>query len=109
MIINKPIYLTNPAQYFREPRQTKQRQYEALRAFYVDQRPSAEVARAFGYSPGAFRVLCYDFCHTPQPQFFLTARPGPRFQPKKSAVRELILSLRKQNQSIYEISEALKA
>jgi len=109
MIINKPICITDPTQYFLEPNQPKQRQYEALRAFYVEKRPSAEVARAFGYSPGAFRVLCYDFCHTPQPTFFLTARPGPRFQPQKSAARERILSLRKQNLSIYEISEALKA
>jgi hypothetical protein len=109
MIINKPICLTHPAQYFLDPTQPKQRQYEALRAFYVEKRPSAEVARDFGYSPGAFRVLCHDFCHTPQPTFFLTSRPGPRFQPKKSAARELILSLRKQNLSIYEISEALKA
>ncbi len=109
MVINKPISITDPAQYFLQPEPPKQRQYEALRAFYVEKRPSAEVARSFGYSPGAFRVLCHAFCHTPQPTFFLTSRPGPRFQPKKSAARELILTLRKQNLSIYEISEALKA
>src|ERR1700733_10889607 len=33
---------------------------------------------------------------------------GPRSQPKKSAARELIIRLRKQNLSIYEISQALK-
>src|SRR5664279_77886 len=109
MVINKPISVTDPAKYFLQPEPPKQRQYEALRAFYVEKRPSAEVARAFGYSPGAFRVLCHAFCHTPQPTFFLTSRPGPRFQPKKSAARELIHTLRKQNLSIYEISEALKA
>ena len=109
MIINKPICLTNPSQYFLEPSQPKQRQYEALRAFYVEKRRSAEVARAYGYSPGAFRVLCHEFCRNPQPAFLLTARPGPRFQPKKTAARALVVALRKQNLSIYEISEALKA
>lgn len=107
MIMRKPISLTDPAQFFLVPTRPKQRQYEALRAFYVEHRPSAEVARTFGYSPGAFRVLCYQFSHAPPPDFFVTTRPGPRFQPKKSAARDQILALRKQNYSIYEISEAL--
>ena len=38
-----------------------QRQYEALRAFYLDGLASSEVARRFDYSAGAFRVLCHDF------------------------------------------------
>ena len=109
IVINKPFTLTDPSRFFRQPALPKQRQYEALRAYFLEGRPSQEVARAFGYSPGAFRVLCYDFCHNPQPAFFLTTRPGPRVQPKKSAARPLIIALRKQNHSVYEISEALKA
>src|SRR5712691_4585483 len=109
MSIRAPVVLTNPHAFFLEPKHPKQRQYEALRAFYVEGRPSQEVARAFGYSPGAFRVLCHGFCHSPQPAFFLTTRPGPRSQPKKSAARSLIIALRKQNHSVYEISESLKA
>jgi hypothetical protein len=109
MVINKPFNITNPSDFFRQPALPKQRQYEALRGYFLEGRPSQEVARAFGYSPGAFRVLCYDFCHNPQPAFFLTTRPGPRVQPKKSAARPLIIALRKQNHSVYEISEALKA
>ena len=108
MIINKPLILTNPERFFLEPKPPKQRQYEALRAFYVDHRPSAQVARDFGYSPGAFRVLCHEFTHATEPTFFLTTRRGPRFQPRKSAAREIIISLRKQNLSIYEISQSLK-
>jgi len=108
MVIKKPFTLTKPERFFTEPKHPKQRQYEALRAFYADHRPSADVARDFGYSPGAFRVLCYQFTHAAEPAFFLTAKRGPRSQPKKSAARELIISLRKQNHSIYEISQALK-
>jgi hypothetical protein len=109
MTIETPFNITYPRHFFLEPALPKHRQYEALRAYFAEGRPSQEVARAFGYSPGAFRVLCHGFCHNPQPAFFLTTRPGPRTQPKKSAARPLIIALRKQNHSVYEISESLKA
>jgi len=35
--------------------------YEALRAFFLEGRPSHEVARDFGYSAGSFRMLCHAF------------------------------------------------
>lgn len=106
--MSAPVILTEPQRFFLEPKPPKQRQYEALRAFYVEGRPSQEVARAFGYSTGAFRVLCHAFIRNPDPVFFAVARRGPRSQPKKSAARALILALRKQNHSVYEISQALK-
>ena len=108
MVIRKPFVLTDPQAFFLEPALPKHRQYEALRAYFVDGRPSQEAARAFGYSPVAFRVLCYNFCHNPRPAFFLSTRPGPRTQPKKTAARSIIIALRKQNHSVYEISDRLK-
>jgi hypothetical protein len=81
--------------------------YEALRAYFLDARPSQEVARTFGYSPGSFRVLCHQFRRDPAPQFFASPPLGPQTQPKKSPARELIVTLRKQNHSVYEIAEAL--
>lgn len=82
--------------------------YEALRAYFVEGRPPKAVARAFGYSVAYFHVLCHHFRRDPDPLFFVAPRPGPRSQPKKSAARELILSLRKQNYSVYEISDTLQ-
>ena len=82
--------------------------YEALRAYFVEGRPPKAVARAFGYSVAYFHVLCHHFRRDQDPLFFVAPRPGPRSQPKKSAARDLILSLRKQNYSVYEISETLK-
>ena len=108
MNIGAPVVITDPRSFFLQPRNPRHRQYEALRAFYVEQRPSHEVARSFGYSAGAFRVLCHGFVRDPNPSFFVFARPGPRSQPKKSAARSQIIALRKQNHSVYEISEALK-
>jgi hypothetical protein len=86
----------------------RQRVYEALRAFFVEGRPSAEVAKSFGYTPGSFRVLCHQFRREPDPKFFLSPQRGPSSQPRKSAARQRVVELRKLNRSVYEISEALK-
>jgi hypothetical protein len=59
--ISAPYSLTECRRFFAEPASARQRQYEALRAFYMEELPSSEVARRFGYSPGAFRVLCHAF------------------------------------------------
>jgi hypothetical protein len=104
-----PKDLSAIRRFFLEPQTPKQRQYEALRAYFVEGRPSQVVARAFGYSVSAFHVLCHHFRRDPDPVFFTTARRGPRSQPKKSAARDLIVQLRKRNYSVYEISETLKA
>ena len=103
-----PNDLSDIRRFFLEPQTPRQRQYEALRAYFVEGRPSQLVARAFGYSVSAFRVLCHHFRRDPDPVFFVTPRRGPRSQPKKSAARDLIVHLRKQNYSVYEISESLK-
>ena len=66
------------------------------------------MARAFGYSLNSFHVLCHHFRRETQPAFFLSPRHGPQTQPKKSAARDLIVQLRKQNHSVYEISQTLK-
>jgi hypothetical protein len=108
MSIRAPVVLTSPRSFFLEPKHPKQRQYEALRSFYVEGRPSQEVARTFGYSPGAFRVLCHAFLREPNPSYFASSRPGPRSQPKKAAARSLVIALRKQNYSVYDISHTLK-
>src|ERR1700675_872735 len=108
MGIGAPKDLSECRRFFLEPANSKQRWYEALRAYFVDELPSAEVAHAFNYSPGSFQVLCHHFRRDADPNFFVSTRPGPRSQPKKSAARDLIVRLRKQNHSVYEISDALK-
>jgi len=108
VIIRQPKDLSDCRRFFLEPRHPKHRIYEALRAYFVEGRPPKEVARTFGYSVGSFHVLCHHFRRDPDPVFFASPRPGPRSQPKKSAARDLIISLRKQNYSVYEISQTLK-
>jgi len=99
--------LTTEARFFLEPTNAAHRQYEALRAYFLDQRPSKEVAEEFGYTDGSFRGLCHQFRHNPAPQFFLPTRRGPR-EPKKDRLRQRVVDMRKQNFSVYEISDTLK-
>jgi hypothetical protein len=106
--ISAPYSITECRRFFEEPATARQRQYEALRAYFVEEMPSSEAARCFGYSPGAFRVLCHSFRHRQLPELFATGRTGPRGQPKKSRAVEQIVALRKRNYSVYEISQALK-
>jgi hypothetical protein len=95
------------ARRFLEPSNSTHRQYEALRAFFVDGVPSAEAAARFGYTPGSFRVLVHQFRNQPGRDFFaLTARQG-RPPGKQKRLREQVVALRKQNLSVHDISRAL--
>lgn len=98
--------LTKLAHVFVQPRNPIHRQYEALRAFFVEGLPSAEAARRFGYTPGSFRVLCHELHQNPGLEFFLSSRRAAE-GPKGDRVREEVVALRKQNLSIYDISRAL--
>src|SRR5438309_611145 len=108
MAIGAPKELSTLRRFFLEPRLPKHRQYEALRAYLVEGRLAKDVARAFGYTLNSFHVLCHHFRRETHPAFFLSPRHGPQSQPKKSAARDLIVKLRKQNHSVYEISQILK-
>src|ERR1039457_5909620 len=79
------ITTTGNQNFFLSPQFPVQRQYEALRAYLVEEEPSADVARRFGYSPGAFRVLCYQFRHDPQKRasFFRQPQRGPQSSPAR--------------------------
>ena len=105
--------LTQLERAFLEPANATHRQYEALRAFFVDKVPSKEVAVRFGYTPGSFRVLCHHFRADPAREFFLPERTRARTQEKpptkSSRLRERVVAMRKQNLSVYEIAAALAA
>lgn len=103
--------LTEVERAFLEPVNATHRQYEALRAYFVDKVPSREVAGRFGYTPGSFRVLCHEFRSDPSREFFLPARARARATerpaPKTSRLRGKVVALRKQNLSVYDISALL--
>src|SRR3954451_7476320 len=99
------------ARFFLAPESPLQRQYEALRAYYVERLPSHQVARRFGYTPGSFRVLCHQFRHDPAKRaaFFPDAGQGPHAAPARDRVRDLVVAMRKRNLSVYDIHRELAA
>ena len=102
----------NMRQAFLEPKNATHRQYEALRAYFVEELPSAEVANRFGYTPGSFRVMCSKFRKDPDRQFFLDpnqqrSRTLADKEHPRDHLRETVVALRKQNLSIYDISDSL--
>ena len=99
------------ARFFLAPESPLQRQYEALRAYFVERLPSHQVARRFGYTPGSFRVLCHQFRHDPAKRaaFFPAAGQGPHAAPARDRVRDLVVAMRKRNLSVYDIRRELAA
>jgi transposase len=108
MYNSKRNKLTDLARVFLEPSNPTHRQYEALRAFFVDKLPGKEVARRFGYTEGSFRVLVHQFRQNPQREYFLPPAKGPQKAPKRDKVRHMVILMRKQNLSVYDISQVLK-
>lgn len=113
MVINHGNEITESAeaQFFLAPEKPLHRQYEALRAFFVEGGHSHEVARKFAYTPGAFRVLCHEFRHDPEKRnsFFQDVRHGPQTAPVRDRVRTLAIAMRKKNLSVYDIQRELAA
>ena len=95
--------------FFLSPQEPLHRQYEALRAFFVEDLLSAEAAHLFGYSPGSFRVLCHQFRHDPEKRsaFFRQPPRGAPPAPARDPVRELVVAMRKRNLSVYDIQRDL--
>ncbi|HTU02298.1 MAG TPA: hypothetical protein VMG58_10800 [Candidatus Sulfotelmatobacter sp.] len=102
-----PYAITREARFFLAPEHPRQRQYEALRAYFAEGCPSAEAARRFGYTPGSFRVLCHKFRQGMLGSFFHDLPRGPQVQARKDPARPRIIALRKQNLSVYDIQDAL--
>jgi hypothetical protein len=64
--------------YFSQPTHTYQRQYEALRAVFLEQRSHKEVADQFGFKQSAMRQLVYEFRKN------FSADASPFFRPSPS-------------------------
>ncbi len=103
--------LTPEARFFLASDKPLHRQYEALRAHFVEGLPSHEAAKRFGYDPNGFRVLCHRFRHEAwtDDRFFKDVQHGPRHDQGPDPLRDLVVRLRKRNLSIYDIERDLSA
>ena len=101
----QPLTTSPEAAFFLAPELTRHRQYQALRAYFVEGRPSQDVASRFGYTPGSFRVLGHQFRHDPamRATFLAADRRSASTNPAHDRVRELAIAMRQRNLSVYDI------
>lgn len=96
----------DPLKFFKYPKSTAQKQYEALRAFYIDKVPGKDVARRFSYTYTAFNTLKQRF-KVGQLNLFAHPTPGPKGPRLEPETKEAIINYRKKRLSAYQIAEVL--
>ena len=100
--------------FFNHPTTPAHKQYEALRAFYLEGKSATEVAQSFGYTLSSFYSLTRDFKQTlkqdnPSSKYFISTRPGPPSKFAQSQPQQLIIELRKKSLSVPDIKSILDA
>jgi len=100
--------------FFLNPQSIPQKQYEALRAYYIENKPAKEVADEFGYKHRGFTSIVLDFNKKLKENnsgdiFFKTVQKGRKPTEKGNITKGLIIGLRKQYLSLEEIKTALDA
>lgn len=97
--------------FFLKPKHPFHRQYEALRAFYVEKKAAKQVAKQFGFSENYFNKLRSHFHQTLEqsqmPNIFATPTPGRNQKVIEPNVTQQVISLRKMNHSIVDIKAIL--
>jgi len=96
------------AEYFTQPVPSAQRRYEAMRAYFVDDMPAAQVADRFGYSTASVHQMA-TLLRGGRMEFFTAAKPGPKGPRKAGQVHDRVLALRADGHSVTEIAAALHA
>jgi len=99
--------------FFLNPQSIPQKQYEALRAYYVDGRSAKDVANEFGYKYRGFTSIVLDFNkklnNSSENVFFKTVQKGRKPNNETSNIKDIIVKLRKQYLSLEEIKVTLDA
>ncbi len=107
------IQSMEPKQYFLEPTtNTLQKQYEALRAFFIEGLSANEVSQKFGYSPLYFKKIRYEFIQKLKQEenpFFQALKTGSKKRFIGQTIIDKMVILRKQNYSIHDIRITLES
>jgi hypothetical protein len=103
-----------PTAFFVNPQNTVQKQYEALRAFYIEKCPGEKVAKRFGYTLSSFYSLTRDFKKNllqdkPAQSFFTPKAAGRKPKAETDKTNQLIVELRKKYLSVPEIKAVVDA
>jgi len=101
--------MQDPRRFFLKPTDPVQRQYEALRAYFVDDLTAGEVAKRFGYTKRSIEELSSRLRRGLMVPFFREITHGRKDRPVAGPLKDAIIALRKQNLSILDIAAQLKA
>jgi transposase len=92
--------------FFLNPKPPRQRQYEALRAYVLDQAPARQTARRFGFTEKTLYALAHDL-RTGKLDLFPKPSVGPKNRRLTRYVRDAICQMRKNNMAVTEIVQRL--
>lgn len=103
-----------PADYFQTPNSIAQKQYEALRMFFIDKRSGKIVAERFGYSYRGFTTIVSDFRKKllkaqDQDPFFVDKPRGRKTGSTARGAEQIIVDMRKKYYSVEDIKVHLDA
>lgn len=101
-----------PKKFFINPSLPIQRQYEALRAYYVDNLSLEQIEEKYKFSKSYFAKLKFNFQQSlkqKQNLYFQIKKTGPKNLFTEKNIVEEIIQLRKKNHSILDIRTILEA
>ena len=102
----------DPKTFFLTPTCALHKQYEALKAFYIEELSAENTAAKFGFTPAYFKKIRYEFTNKLKAglnPFFPEKKPGPKRRFTSDETVTKIIALRKQNHSILDIKSLLAA
>lgn len=99
-------------QYFLNPTSVAQKQYEALRMYYIEGKTSKEVAEIFGYKHRGFTTIITEFNkklkgNNIEEIFFSPTQKGRKTTADVSRSKDIIVKLRKSYHSVEDIKSIL--
>ncbi len=102
----------NAADFFLKPATIAQKQYEALRMYFVENVPAKIVAEKFGYSYRGFTTIISQFYKdykngNPEDLFFLEKKRGRKKAEHIENSNDIIIEMRKNNHSVDEIKAVM--
>ncbi|MHB1922750.1 MAG: transposase [Chitinophagaceae bacterium] len=102
----------NPEDFFLFPITIAQKQYEALRMFFIDQHPALEVSQKFGYTYRGFTTIVAGFRKQLKVDnltvlFFTDQKKGRKRTTQMIAAKEIVIELRKKYYSVEDIKVTL--
>ena len=103
-----------PVKFFSNPQSVYQKQYEALRCYFIEKKPAKEVAEIFGYKYRGFTTIVSRFkanldSTNGEGVFFLDVHKGRKIGENVTNSRTKVIELRKQYHSVEEIQVILNS